>query len=184
MGATLDLAHPDALPTSLDKLGVDISCSRRRGGHGARHKDRQLTRYSRGARVFDVRGGDTVTACGTALGRARRYAEGAKWRITRPESRWAVGRRHVSPVEVLAMHGHTMTSLGNSDEGVALDQSSRSTPAQPDPDHNAVNRFQSRPAAQDRMVDPVPDPSLECAAPAGRSSRPSPPCPCRMIRVR
>src|SRR3989442_5653109 len=71
MGATLDLAHPDALPTSLGKLGVD-NLLLTLGGEGMVlvTKDEQISRIPAMAReVFDVSGaGDTVTAwVGTAL---------------------------------------------------------------------------------------------------------------------
>src|SRR2546430_13969716 len=71
MGATLDLARHDALPTSLDKLGVDnLLLTLGAEGMVLVTKDRQLTRIPTMAReVFDVSGaGDTVTAwVGTAL---------------------------------------------------------------------------------------------------------------------
>src|SRR3989454_138845 len=71
MGATLDLAHPDALPTTLGKLGVD-NLLLTLGGEGMVlvTKDQQISRIPAMAReVFDVSGaGDTVTAwVGTAL---------------------------------------------------------------------------------------------------------------------
>src|SRR2546429_2275209 len=71
MGATLDLAHPDALPTTLGKLGVD-NLLLTLGGEGMVlvTKDQQISRIPAMAReVLDVSGaGDTVTAwVGTAL---------------------------------------------------------------------------------------------------------------------
>src|SRR2546430_6939858 len=71
MGATLDLAHPDALPTSLDKLEVDnLLLTLGAEGMVLVTKDRQLTRIPTMAReAFDVSGaGDTVTPwVGTAV---------------------------------------------------------------------------------------------------------------------
>jgi D-beta-D-heptose 7-phosphate kinase/D-beta-D-heptose 1-phosphate adenosyltransferase len=65
MGATLDLAHADALPTSLDKLGVDnLLLTLGAEGMVLVTKDKQITRIPTMAReVFDVSGaGDTVVA--------------------------------------------------------------------------------------------------------------------------
>src|SRR5205807_1609967 len=62
MGATLDLAHPDALPTSLDKLGVDnLLLTLGAEGMVLVTKDKQIGRIPTMAReVFDVSGaGDT-----------------------------------------------------------------------------------------------------------------------------
>src|SRR5207249_11578204 len=51
MGATLDLAHPDALPTSLDKLGVDnLLLTLGAEGMVLVTRDRQLTRIPTMAR--------------------------------------------------------------------------------------------------------------------------------------
>src|SRR3989442_1644188 len=82
MGATLDLAHPDALPTSLGKLGVD-NLLLTLGGEGMVlvTKDQQISRIPAMAReVFDVSGaGDTVTAwVGTALAAGASGREGAQ----------------------------------------------------------------------------------------------------------
>src|SRR3989441_9174348 len=89
MGATLDLAHPDALPTSLGKLGVD-NLLLTLGGEGMVlvTKDQQISRIPAMAReVFDVSGaGDTVTAwVGTAL------AAGASVREAAPLAHYAAG---------------------------------------------------------------------------------------------
>src|SRR5213076_2116344 len=65
MGATLDLEHPDALPMSLDKLGVDnLLLTLGAEGMALFTKDKQVHRIPAMAReVFDVSGaGDTVTA--------------------------------------------------------------------------------------------------------------------------
>src|SRR2546426_11602310 len=71
MGAALDLAHADALPTTLDKLGVDnLLLTLGAEGMVLVTKDQQITRIPTMAREgFDVSGaGDTVTAwVGTAL---------------------------------------------------------------------------------------------------------------------
>src|SRR2546422_5411549 len=86
MGATLDLGRPDALPTSLDKLGVDnLLLTLGAEGMVLVTKDRQLTRIPTMAReVFDVCGaGDTVTAwTGSALaagGAVREAAQGGHY---------------------------------------------------------------------------------------------------------
>src|SRR5258706_233251 len=82
MGATLDLARPDALPTSLDQLGVDnLLLTLGPEGMVLVTKDRQLTRIPTMAReVFDVSGaGDTVTAwVGTALAAGASVRGGAR----------------------------------------------------------------------------------------------------------
>src|SRR3989442_8354244 len=65
VGATLDLAHPDALPTSLDQLRVD-NLLLTLGPHrlALLTKDKQITRIPAMAReVFDLSGPrGTVTA--------------------------------------------------------------------------------------------------------------------------
>src|SRR5256885_5421991 len=82
MGATLDRARHDALPTSLDKLGVDnLLLTLGAEGMVLVTKDRQLTRIPTMAReVFDVSGaGDTVTAwVGTALAAGASVREAAQ----------------------------------------------------------------------------------------------------------
>src|SRR3989454_6243185 len=81
MGAALDLAHPDALPTTLDKLGVDnLLLTLGAEGMGLVTADQQITRIPTMAREgFDVSGaGDTVTAwVGTALAAGGRGGGGA-----------------------------------------------------------------------------------------------------------
>src|SRR2546422_7364575 len=109
MGATLDLAHPDALPTSLDKLGVDnLLLTLGAEGMVLVTRDRQLTRIPTMAReVFDVSGaGDTVTAwVGAAL------AAGASVREAAPVSElparrggWTYGGATLTPPVRLARY--------------------------------------------------------------------------------
>jgi bifunctional ADP-heptose synthase (sugar kinase/adenylyltransferase) len=109
MGAALDLDHPDALPTSLDKLGVDnLLLTLGAAGMVLVTKDQQIHRIPAMAReVFDVSGaGDTVTAwVGTTL------AAGASVREAAQVANYAAGVEvgksgvaTVSPVEVLAAH--------------------------------------------------------------------------------
>src|SRR5207245_2024433 len=82
MGATLDLAHPDALPTTLGKLGVDnLLLTLGSEGMVLVTKDQQISRIPAMAReVFDVSGaGDTVTAwVGTALAAGASAREAAQ----------------------------------------------------------------------------------------------------------
>ncbi|HVH11199.1 MAG TPA: D-glycero-beta-D-manno-heptose-7-phosphate kinase [Gemmatimonadales bacterium] len=125
MGATLDLASPDALPTSLDKLGVDnLLLTLGAEGMVLITKDRQLNRIPALAReVFDVSGaGDTVTAwVGTAL------AAGASVREAAQVANYAAGVEvgksgvaTVSPTEVLAMHDARYDQLGTLRRGGLL----------------------------------------------------------------
>jgi len=125
MGATLDLARHDALPTSLDKLGVDnLLLTLGAEGMVLVTKDRQLTRIPTMAReVFDVSGaGDTVTAwVGTAL------AAGASVREAAQVANYAAGVEvgksgvaTVSPTEVLAMHEAHYDQLGKLRRGGLL----------------------------------------------------------------
>ena len=125
MGATLDLAHPDALPTSLDKLEVDnLLLTLGAEGMVLVTKDRQLTRIPTMAReVFDVSGaGDTVTAwVGTAL------AAGASVREAAQVANYAAGVEvgksgvaTVSPREVLGMHEAHYDQLGKLRRGGLL----------------------------------------------------------------
>ncbi len=125
MGATLDLAHPDALPTSLDKLGVDnLLLTLGAEGMVLVTKDRQLTRIPTMAReVFDVSGaGDTVTAwVGTALAAGASVREGAQ--VANYAAGVEVGKSGVatvSPVEVLAMHEAHYDQLGKLRRGGLL----------------------------------------------------------------
>jgi D-glycero-beta-D-manno-heptose-7-phosphate kinase len=125
MGATLDLAHPDALPTTLEKLGVDnLLLTLGAEGMVLVTKDRQIGRIPTMAReVFDVSGaGDTVTAwVGTAL------AAGASVREAAQVANYAAGVEvgksgvaTVSPAEVLAMHEAHYDQLGKLRRGGLL----------------------------------------------------------------
>jgi D-beta-D-heptose 7-phosphate kinase/D-beta-D-heptose 1-phosphate adenosyltransferase len=125
MGATLDLAHPDALPTTLEKLGVDnLLLTLGAEGMVLVTKDRQIGRIPTMAReVFDVSGaGDTVTAwVGTAL------AAGASVREAAQVANYAAGVEvgksgvaTVSPGEVLAMHEAHYDQLGKLRRGGLL----------------------------------------------------------------
>src|SRR5204863_51220 len=82
MGAALDIDHPDALPQSLDKLGVDnLLLTLGAEGMVLVTKDQEISRLPAIAReVFDVSGaGDTVTAwVGTALGAGASVREAAR----------------------------------------------------------------------------------------------------------
>src|SRR5207253_8885753 len=82
MGATLDLDHADALPTSLDRLAVDnLLLTLGADGMVLFTKDKQIHRIPTMAReVFDVSGaGDTVTAwVGTALAAGASVREAAQ----------------------------------------------------------------------------------------------------------
>jgi D-beta-D-heptose 7-phosphate kinase/D-beta-D-heptose 1-phosphate adenosyltransferase len=125
MGATLDLAHPDALPTTLEKLGVDnLLLTLGAEGMVLVTKDREIGRIPTMAReVFDVSGaGDTVTAwVGTAL------AAGASVREAAQVANYAAGVEvgksgvaTVSPGEVLAMHDAHHDQLGKLRRGGLL----------------------------------------------------------------
>jgi rfaE bifunctional protein kinase chain/domain len=125
MGATLDLAHPNALPTSLEKLGVDnLLLTLGAEGMVLVTKDKEITRIPTMAReVFDVSGaGDTVTAwAGTAL------AAGASVREAAHVANYAAGVEvgksgvaTVSPAEVLAMHEAHYDQLGKLRRGGLL----------------------------------------------------------------
>jgi len=117
MGATLDLAHPDALPTSLSKLGVD-NLLLTLGGEGMVlvSRDGAITRIPAMAReVFDVSGaGDTVTAwMGTALAAGATLTEAAQ--LANYAAGIEVGKAGVatvSPAEVLAAHDAAFDQLG------------------------------------------------------------------------
>jgi len=109
MGAALDIDHPDALPQSLDKLGVDnLLLTLGAEGMVLVTKDQEISRLPAIAReVFDVSGaGDTVTAwVGTALGAGASVREAA--RLANYAAGIEVGKlgvATVSPAEVLAAH--------------------------------------------------------------------------------
>src|SRR5207302_1907516 len=117
MGATLDLDRADALPTSLDKLGVDnLLLTLGAEGMVLFTKDKQIHRIPTMAReVFDVSGaGDTVTAwVGAAL------AAGASVREAAQVANYAAGVEvgklgvaTVSPAAVLAAHDTRYDQLG------------------------------------------------------------------------
>ena len=117
MGASLDLAHPDALPDALGKLAVD-NLLLTLGGEGMIlvTKDHEITRIPTMAReVFDVSGaGDTVTAwVGTALAAGATAREAAH--IANFAAGIEVGKAGVatvSPAEVLGMHETYYDQLG------------------------------------------------------------------------
>ena len=124
-GGVLDLDHPDALPTTLDTLGVDnLLLTLGPEGMVLVTKDLEITRIPTMAReVFDVSGaGDTVTAwVGTAL------AAGASAREAAQLANYAAGVEvaksgvaTVSPAEVLAMHEATFDQVGRLRRGGLL----------------------------------------------------------------
>lgn len=109
MGAALDLDHPEALPASLERLGVDnLLLTLGAEGMILVTKDGDIGRIPAMAReVFDVSGaGDTVTAwAGTAL------AAGASVREAAQVANYAAGVEvgkagvaTVSPAELLRAH--------------------------------------------------------------------------------
>jgi D-beta-D-heptose 7-phosphate kinase/D-beta-D-heptose 1-phosphate adenosyltransferase len=117
MGAALDLAHPDALPAILDRLGVDnLLLTLGHEGMVLVTKDQQTTQIPTMARdVYDVSGaGDTVTAwVGAAL------AAGASMREAAQLATYAAGIEvgkagvaTVSPVELLAGFDSWSDQLG------------------------------------------------------------------------
>jgi len=125
MGATLDLDHPDALPTSLGNLGVDnLLLTLGADGMVLVTKDQQITRIPAMAReVFDVSGaGDTVTAwAGTALAAGAAVREAAQ--VANYAAGIEVGKSGVatvSPAEVLAAHEARYDQLGKLRRGGLL----------------------------------------------------------------
>ena len=125
MGAALDLAHPDALPATLETLGVDnLLLTLGAEGMVLVTKDQEITRIPTMAReVYDVSGaGDTVTAwVGTAL------AAGASVREAARAANFAAGIEvgktgvaTVSPAEVLAVHEAYYDQLGKLRRGGLL----------------------------------------------------------------
>ncbi|MBI1967244.1 MAG: D-glycero-beta-D-manno-heptose-7-phosphate kinase [Gemmatimonadetes bacterium] len=125
MGAALDLDHPDALPSTLETLGVDnLLLTLGAAGMVLVTKDQEITRIPTMAReVFDVSGaGDTVTAwVGTAL------AAGASAREAARAANFAAGIEvgkagvaTVSPTEVLAVHEAFYDQLGKLRRGGLL----------------------------------------------------------------
>ena len=118
MGAALDLAHPDALPATLDRLGVDnLLLTLGDEGMVLVTKDQQPSRIPTMAReVYDVSGaGDTVTAwVGAAL------AAGATLREAAQLATYAAGIEvskagvaTVSPIELLAGFDAWSDQLGS-----------------------------------------------------------------------
>ena len=125
MGAALDLAHPDALPTSLAKLGVDnLLLTLGAEGMVLVTKDGEISRIPTMAReVFDVSGaGDTVTAwVGTALAAGAAVREGALLANYAAGIEVAkAGVATVSPAEVLAVHEAEHDQLGRLRRGGLL----------------------------------------------------------------
>jgi D-beta-D-heptose 7-phosphate kinase/D-beta-D-heptose 1-phosphate adenosyltransferase len=125
MGATLDLEKPDALPTSLERLGVDnLLLTLGAEGMVLVTKDKEITRIPAMAReVFDVSGaGDTVTAwLGTALAAGGAVREAAQ--IANYAAGIEVGKSGVataSPVEVLAVHDSYHDQIGRLRRGGLL----------------------------------------------------------------
>ena len=117
MGAALDLAHPDALPLTLEKLGVaNLLLTLGPQGMILVTKDGEVTRLAAMAReVFDVSGaGDTVTAwVGTALAAGATVREAAH--IANFAAGIEVGKAGVatvSPAEVLSVHEAYYDQLG------------------------------------------------------------------------
>ena len=125
MGAALDLDRPDALPTSLAKLGVDnLLLTLGPEGMVLVTKDGQISRIPTMAReVFDVSGaGDTVTAwVGTALAAGAAVREGALLANYAAGIEVAkAGVATVSPAEVLAVHEAEHDQLGRLRRGGLL----------------------------------------------------------------
>jgi D-beta-D-heptose 7-phosphate kinase/D-beta-D-heptose 1-phosphate adenosyltransferase len=125
MGATLDLAKPDALPTSLEKIGVDnLLLTLGAEGMVLVSLNRQITHIPAVAReVFDVSGaGDTVTAwMGTALAAGAGVREAAQ--LANYAAGVEVGKAGVataSPQEVLAVHDTYYDQLGRLRRGGLL----------------------------------------------------------------
>ncbi len=117
LGATVDLQRPDALPTTLQRLGVDnLLLTLGPDGMVLVTKDGEITRIPAMAReVFDVSGaGDTVTAwLGTALAAGATVPEAAQ--IANYAAGVEVGKAGVasaSPAEVLAVHDAYHDQLG------------------------------------------------------------------------
>ncbi len=125
MGAALDLAHPDALPTALARLGADnLLLTLGPDGMVLVTKDEQITRIPAMAReVFDVSGaGDTVTAwVGTALAAGAAVREAAQ--VANYAAGVEVGKSGVatvSPAELLAVHEAYYDQLGKLRRGGLL----------------------------------------------------------------
>jgi len=125
VGASLDLDHPDALPTALDQLEVDnLLLTLGAAGMVLVTKDKQISRIPTMAReVFDVSGaGDTVTAW---VG--RRSRPGRRWREAAQVANYAAGVEvgksgvaTVAPAELLAAHDTRYDQLGRLRRGGLL----------------------------------------------------------------
>lgn len=125
MGATLDLAHPDALPAVIAKLGVDnLLLTLGAEGMALIAKDQTVTRIPTLAReVFDVSGaGDTVTAwVGTALAAGANVPEAAQVAAYAAGVEVAkAGVATVTPDELLAAFDAQQDQLGRLRRGGLL----------------------------------------------------------------
>ena len=125
MGAALDLAHPDALPESLQRLGVDnLLLTLGPEGMVLVTKDQRVSRIPTMAReVYDVSGaGDTVTAwVGTALAAGATVLEAAQLATYAAGIEVAKsGVATVAPPEVMAMHETYYDQLGKLRRGGLL----------------------------------------------------------------
>jgi D-glycero-beta-D-manno-heptose-7-phosphate kinase len=125
LGAAVDLAHSDALPAELGRLGVDnLLLTLGPEGMVLVTKDGEITRIPTMAReVYDVSGaGDTVTSwTGTALAAGATVREAA--RVANYAAGIEVGKAGVatvSPDEVLAMHDVYFDQLGRLRRGGLL----------------------------------------------------------------
>ena len=125
MGASLDLDHPDALPETLDRLGVDnLLLTLGAQGMVLVTKDKEILRVPAMAReVYDVSGaGDTVTAwVGTALAAGATVREAAQ--MATYAAAIEVGKAGVatvSPAEVLEAHEAVFDQVGKLRRGGLL----------------------------------------------------------------
>lgn len=117
MGATMDLAHPDALSSALERLKVDnLLLTLGADGMILMTRDRKTTQIPSLARdVYDVSGaGDTVTAwVGTALAAGASVLEAAHLGNSAAGIEVAKsGVATVSPAEVLKMHEERHDQIG------------------------------------------------------------------------
>ena len=125
LGAAVDLAHPDALPEVLDRLGVDnLLLTLGAEGMVLVTKDRQTTRIPGMAReVFDVAGaGDTVTAwAGVALAAGATVPEAAQ--VATYAAGIEVGKAGVAtvaPEDVVSIYDLRLDKLGTLRRGGLL----------------------------------------------------------------
>ncbi|PYO60309.1 MAG: hypothetical protein DMD28_13415 [Gemmatimonadetes bacterium] len=125
LGASVDLERAGALPSTLERLGVDnLLLTLGADGMVLVTKDQEITRIPAMAReVFDVSGaGDTVTAwLGTALAAGAAVREAAQ--IANYAAGVEVGKSGVataSPAEVLAVHDASHDQLGRLRRGGLL----------------------------------------------------------------